>query len=128
MSNNDDKFTLDTEVRDWLREHCFGDAAVSARQEIAKNAAKPRIVDRPDIANWIVKNGVSEKVLDQVRVPARTSLKSKYLDYPLGDVLVALLGPATCDWKWSVELVQLMLTPLDDWEATKAGFTEIVWQ
>ncbi|MFJ9530444.1 hypothetical protein [Streptomyces cyaneofuscatus] len=34
----------------------------------------------------------------------------------LPEVLRALLGVKNCDWKWSIELVLLMVSDIDTWD------------
>jgi hypothetical protein len=49
-------------------------------------------------------------------VPRRTGLKRRFAGMPLLDVLMALFGASSCNRKWATELVQMLVTPLKDWE------------
>jgi len=100
--------------------------AASTRAQI-QNAAPGGQVTPAFIRQWLNDNTVlSNAVQDSVRVPARKGLKKRYLGMPWGKITAALFGAKNCDWKWAIELVQLMTADIEGWMATKGEMGEIV--
>ncbi|MCM4078056.1 hypothetical protein LXN57_10805 [Actinoplanes sp. TRM88002] len=118
---------LDPPLRQWLNDAVTDSAAV--RAEITAEAnARNRPVDADFIAHWLTDRNVidSPETLDDVRIPERYGLRSQHVDRSLGSVLRDLLGNTSCDWKAAIELTQLTLTPVDDWNNLYPHFGEIV--
>lgn len=114
---------LTDEVRTDLNRFIDGSNAV--RTQI-KDAADEGGVTREHILGWLDENtDISTAVQDSLTVPARIGLKKRYVGMPLGNILVSLFGNATCDWKWSIELLQLLITDLDLWADVKESMPEI---
>ncbi|MGK3094606.1 hypothetical protein ACG93S_32820 [Streptomyces sp. WAC01490] len=47
---------------------------------------------------------------------APISAAERWAVLPVPEVLGSLLGVKNCDWKWSIELVQLMVSDIDTWD------------
>ncbi|MDY7091074.1 MAG: aldo/keto reductase, partial [Actinomycetota bacterium] len=118
---------LDPSLRQWLSDTVTDSATVRA-QVTADANAQNRSVDADFIAQWLTDRGVIDdpQTLEDVRTPERYGLRSQHVDRSLGSVLRDLLGNTSCDWKASIELTQLMLTPADDWNILYPHFAEIV--
>ncbi|MHC3456170.1 aldo/keto reductase [Streptomyces prasinus] len=128
---NDTSFELRPELSTWLVGLCDEVTANDLRSRIVKAAEeKGRPVDQVFIREWLVSQGhVTADDLTSVRVPSRVGLKRRYIGMALQDTLAALLGVKNCDWKWSIELVQLMFSDADAWDyALRFGAVEIVQQ
>ncbi|MFD7015813.1 aldo/keto reductase [Streptomyces sp. NPDC059928] len=128
---NDTTFALRAELSDWLVGLCDGDTANTLRQSIvdaAKEQGRP--VNQAFIEQWLVdKHHVTAEDLASVRVPSRVGLKRRYIGMPLRDALGALFGVKNCDWKWSIQLVQLLFSDAETWDyALRFGADEIVQQ
>ncbi|MET8980486.1 aldo/keto reductase [Streptomyces sp. NPDC004539] len=126
---NDTSFTLQPTLSTWLQGLCDGTTADTLRADIAKAAQQAgRSVDRTFIGEWLVSQGhVTADDLTLVKVPSRVGLKRRYISMPLQDALAALFGVKNCDWKWSIQLVQLMFSTADDWDSfLQFGADEIV--
>ncbi|MCX5384175.1 aldo/keto reductase [Streptomyces sp. NBC_00083] len=126
---NDTSFALRGELSEWLVGLCDGGTADTLRQSIvdaAKNEGLP--VTQTFIEKWLVDGGhVTADDLGTVRVPSRVGLKRRYIGMPLRDALGALFGVKNCDWKWSIQLVQLLFSDADTWDcALRFGADEIV--
>ncbi|MBL7253233.1 aldo/keto reductase [Paractinoplanes lichenicola] len=118
---------LDPPLRQWLNDAVTDSANVRAKITADANAQN-RAVDADFIAHWLTDRGViaDPDTLDDVRIPERYGLRSQHVDRPLGSVLRDLLGNTSCDWKAAIELTQLTLTPVDDWNNLYPHFGEIV--
>ncbi|WP_151770274.1 aldo/keto reductase [Streptomyces abyssomicinicus] len=128
---NDTSFALRTELRTWLVSLCEGDAANALRSSIDEAAKREsRLVDQAFIREWLLGQGhVTADDLTSVRVPSRVGLKRRYIGMPLQDTLAALFGTKNCDWKWSIQLVQLMFSGAEAWDSfLRFGADEIVQQ
>ncbi|MEU3500530.1 aldo/keto reductase [Streptomyces hundungensis] len=126
---NDTSFELRSELGSWLAGLCEGggaDALRTALVEAAQEKGQP--VTQSFIEEWLVQRGpVTAEELGSVRVPSRVGLKRRYIGMPLRDTLAALFGVKNCDWKWSIELVQLLFSDVDTWDcALRFGAEEIV--
>ncbi|MFE9404224.1 aldo/keto reductase [Streptomyces sp. NPDC006530] len=128
---NDTSFALRPELGKWLAglgEAGAADAVRTTLVEAAKEKGQP--VTQSFIEEWLVDRGhVTPEDLGSVRVPSRVGLKRRYIGMPLRNTLAALFGVKNCDWKWSIELVQLMFSDIDTWDcALRFGAEEIVQQ
>ena len=118
-------------VSTWLVGLCEGSTADALRRSIVEAAREEgRPVDQAFIREWLVGQGhVTADDLTSVRVPSRVGLKRRYIGMPLQDTLAALFGVKNCDWKWSIQLVQLMFSDAETWDcALRFGADEIVQQ
>ncbi len=79
------------------------------------------------LADWMEQQvpGAAQAITT-LRVPARKSLKKRYVGMTLSQVLTALFGEKNCDWKWSIELVNLLICSLEQWEQLGRFMSEIV--
>ncbi|MFI6055599.1 aldo/keto reductase [Streptomyces violascens] len=128
---NDTSFALRAELSGWLVGLCDGGTADTFRQSIvdaAKEQGQP--VNQAFIEKWLVdEHHVTAEDLASVRVPSRVGLKRRYIGMPLRDALGALFGVKNCDWKWSIQLVQLLFSDAETWDcALRFGADEIVQQ
>nr|WP_223279591.1 aldo/keto reductase [Streptomyces sp. SDr-06] len=126
---NDTSFALRPELSKWLVGLCQGDTADNLRQSIvdaAKEQGQP--MNQAFIEKWLVdERHVTAEDLSSVRVPSRVGLKRRYIGMPLRDALGALFGVKNCDWKWSIQLVQLLFSDAETWDcALRFGADEIV--
>ncbi|MFE9368986.1 aldo/keto reductase [Streptomyces sp. NPDC006711] len=126
---NDTSFALRGELSQWLTGLCQGSTADTLRQSIvdaAKDQGQP--VTQAFIEKWLVEeHHVTADDLSSVRVPSRVGLKRRYIGMPLRDALGALFGVKNCDWKWSIQLVQLLFSDAETWDcALRFGADEIV--
>lgn len=131
IQRNDESFQLPGELRGVLEGLTTPDGAEKARRRLG--VAKPAT---GKISEWfageIAASGQGKVAAAQLkglltttRVPARTGLLNRYVGMSLGEVLEALLGDLSCDWKWSSELVQLMLISVADWNGFPRDALEI---
>lgn len=126
---NDTSFTLRPELAAWLVSLCEGGGADALRSRMVRAAQdEGRPLDQTFIRQWLVDQGhVTADDLDSVKVPSRVGLKRRYIGMPLRETLAALFGAKNCDWKWSVQLVQLMFSSAEVWDAAlRFGADEIV--
>ncbi|MEU8966917.1 aldo/keto reductase [Streptomyces sp. NPDC048491] len=115
---NDSSFALRPQLAGWLMELCEPGAADTLRDSLL-DAAKQKgtSVNQAFIEEWLVEQGrVTAEELGSVRIPSRVGLKRRYIGMTLRDTLSALFGVKNCDWKWSIELVQLMFSDTDQWD------------
>jgi diketogulonate reductase-like aldo/keto reductase len=124
---NDEGFALPGPVAAWA-DGLMGDAGEAMRERIEEAATTDeKELNAEFIQTWLNANGGPTRAQQLLTVPARTGLKKRYLGMPLGNVVAALFGSSSCDWKWSWQLVQLMKSSADDWEGfLKFGADEIV--
>ncbi|MFF3976187.1 aldo/keto reductase [Streptomyces sp. NPDC001828] len=128
---NDTSFVLAPELAGWLVGLCDGGTADALRDSLVRAAKEQgRPVNQPFIEEWLVQQAhVTAEDLSSVRVPSRVGLKRRYIGMPLRDTLGALFGVKNCDWKWSIQLVQLMFSDAETWDcALRFGADEIVQQ
>ncbi|MFG3280735.1 aldo/keto reductase [Streptomyces sp. NPDC048111] len=126
---NDTSFALREELSQWLVQLCQGGTADELRQSIVEAAKdQGQTVTQAFIEKWLVdERHVSAEDLSSVRVPSRVGLKRRYIGMPLRDALGALFGVKNCDWKWSIQLVQLLFSDAETWDlALRFGADEIV--
>ena len=91
------------------------DQGAAAAEQLRKLAAGAPT--RTTILEWITATfPVRRSELETAKVPSRTGLKRRFAGMPLLDVLMALFGASSCNRKWATELVQMLVTPLKDWE------------
>ncbi|MGW4275075.1 aldo/keto reductase [Streptomyces seoulensis] len=129
--SNDTSFALRPGLHTWLVGLCEGNAADTLRGGIVKAAQEEgRSVDQAFIREWLLSQGhVTADDLTSVKVPSRVGLKRRYIGMPLMEALAALFGVKNCDWKWSIQLVQLMFSDAETWDfALRFGADEIVQQ
>ncbi|MEU6049250.1 aldo/keto reductase [Streptomyces xanthochromogenes] len=128
---NDTSFALRPELGSWLESLCRPGATDALREGLL-NAAKEKgeAVNQAFIEKWLAEQGhVTAEDLGSVRIPSRVGLKRRYIGMPLRDTLAALFGVKNCDWKWSIELVQLMISGAGQWdEVLRFAAEEIVQQ
>ncbi len=127
---NDEDFALDGVAAAVLSEILDGANGAQMRLQINNAAGGEEHVTKDFIRNWLNTNtDLSLGLQDSQKVPGRKKLKKRYLGMPLGAVLGAMFFRANCDWKWSVELVQLMLADVETWDAiVDDSFEEIVFK
>ena len=113
---NDAAFTLAPGLHGWLADLSEHSAGLRGRvAAAAQQAGQP--VTQAFITEWLVSQGqLTAADLESVKVPSRVGLKRRYIGMALPEVLGALLGVKNCDWKWSIELVQLMVSDIDTWD------------
>ncbi|WP_413095172.1 aldo/keto reductase [Streptomyces nitrosporeus] len=113
---NDSAFTLTPGLHDWLAG--LSEHSADLRGQVAAAAQQAgQSVTQAFITEWLVSQGqLTAADLESVKVPSRVGLKRRYIDMALPEVLGALLGVKNCDWKWSIELVQLMVSDIDTWD------------
>ncbi|WP_372516140.1 aldo/keto reductase [Streptantibioticus silvisoli] len=123
---NDAAFTLAPGLRDWLVH--LSDHSADLRGQVAAAQQAGQSVTQAFITEWLVsQEHLTAADLESVKVPSRVRLKPRYIGMALPEVLGALLGAKNCDWKWSLELVQLMATDIDYWNAVlQHGVDQIV--
>lgn len=91
------------------------DRAASARNAFQSEGGEH---SRTAIVTWLrTRHGIEPAELVNIVVPRRSGLRQRFAGMALVDVLLALLGTRNCDWKWSIELVQLLLASVEDWES-----------
>jgi diketogulonate reductase-like aldo/keto reductase len=115
IQGDDPNFALAQEVKDPLLA-IVTDNAAAMRTSITTAAGGADQVTPQHVRAWL--NGhttLSNEVMDSVRVPARPGLKKRYFNMTLGEVLEGLFGPKNCDWKWTIQLVQLMSAENEAW-------------
>lgn len=106
-----EEIELSTPLRSFLSS-LMGEGAVAARSEFRSLGQHNRLA----IVHWLhTRHGIAPAELMDAAVPRRVGLKPRFAGMPLTDVLLALLGTKNCDWKWSIELVQLLLASVEDW-------------
>ncbi|HEV7963909.1 MAG TPA: aldo/keto reductase, partial [Actinoplanes sp.] len=126
-TTNGPEVALPPNLRQWLSDTVTNSEDV--RSEVTSAAqAQNRPVNAEFVGDFLTDRGVidSPAELDTVRVPERYGLRTQHVDRPLSDVLQDLLGNTSCDWKAAIELTQLTLTPVDDWNNLYPHFGEIV--
>jgi diketogulonate reductase-like aldo/keto reductase len=115
---NDEGFVLPGPVADWLS-GIAGGGVGAVRLRITQAAAlRNTPLSRGFISTWLGQNSggaLTNVTLGEVRVPSRVGLRKRFRGMTLGDVLGALFGAQNCDWKWSIELVNLMIASAGDW-------------
>lgn len=117
VADNDLGFALDPGVRGWLQRIAEAGMAETLRRQVNEAVGGSEQATPVAVRQWLHRGTpLSESVQDSVKVPARSGLKRRYLGMPLGQVMAALLGAKNCDWKWSIELVQMMVIDAGDWD------------
>ena len=129
-TENDENFALDGVAAGLLNYILDGANGAKMRLQINDAAGGEERVTKEFIRNWLnTKTDLSLGLQDSQKVPGRKKLKKRYLGMPLGAVLGAMFFRANCDWKWSVELVQLMVADVETWDAiVDDSFEEIVFK
>jgi diketogulonate reductase-like aldo/keto reductase len=101
----------------------------TVRESIAASAkAEKQEHNAVYIIKWLNtnRNRIDKESYDTVTVPSREGVNKKYLNMTLREVLVNLLGTKSCDYKWAIELLQLLLSNVKNWNTLgKAACTEI---
>ncbi|MFI9019617.1 aldo/keto reductase [Streptomyces griseus] len=113
---NESAFTLAPGLHDWLAD--LSEHSADLRGQVAAAAQQAgQSVTQAFITEWLVSQGqLTATDLESVKVPSRVGLKRRYIGMALPEVLGALLGVKNCDWKWSIELVQLMVSDIATWD------------
>nr|WP_237555645.1 aldo/keto reductase [Streptomyces sp. MnatMP-M77] len=113
---NESAFTLAPGLHAWLAD--LSEHSADLRGQVAAAAQQAgQSVTQAFITQWLVSQGqLTAADLESVKVPSRVGLKRRYIGMALPEVLGALLGVKNCDWKWSIELVQLMVSDIATWD------------
>jgi len=117
-------FPLPPRVAEWLGELVFSSERI--REQITDFSHG--VVTDATIEQWLVQTGALTVADLAIEVPSRIGLKRNYLKKTLRYILRNLFGSASCDWKWSIQLVQLLVADVDLWDFVADGMTEIVSQ
>jgi len=68
---------------------------------------------------WLEANldalGLSREQLHAVKIPGKAGMRRIYAGMSLLSVLVALFGNKNCDWKWAIQLLQVLASSDGDW-------------